>query len=190
MVELKLLTTGELSDADADAGGGMTPSSPVDVAVASDPLRVSVTAPEDTMVSTIGVTEGVMTSSAPVEKMVEFEPEIVNVVAVEETMVSAVTEPLTLPFKGTDTLGAITPAVPVEKKVENTSMTVTLPSPPTEIGVGVTMPSVPVDVWVAVEKKVVTPASPSVVEAGTNVGPAEPPPPLMVVVVSPEMIVV
>lgn len=35
-----------------------------------------------------------------------------------------------------------------------------------------------------------TPASPPVVDAGTNVGPAEPPAPRMVVVESPEMIVV
>lgn len=43
------------------------------------------------------------------------------------------------------------------------------------------------------EKKVVTPASPLVVDAGTNVGPlppSPPEPPLRVVVLSPEMIVV
>jgi hypothetical protein len=41
-----------------------------------------------------------------------------------------------------------------------------------------------------VEKNVVTPASPSVVEADTKVGPATPPPPAIVRVTSPEMIVV
>jgi hypothetical protein len=56
--------------------------------------------------------------------------------------------------------------------------------------VGVTIPSVPVDAWTAVEKKVVNPASPPVVEAGTKVAPPPPFAPLIVVVLSPEMIVV
>lgn len=120
----------------------MTPSPPVEKAVAFEPLTVKVTAPEETMVSRIGVTEGVTTPLSPVERKVALAPERVKVVAVEETMVS------TLAFKGTDELGATTPAVPVEKKVEKTSMTVTLPSPPSvdAEGAGVTMPSVPVEV--------------------------------------------
>ena len=173
----------------------MTPPAPVDIAVAFDPLMVKVNAPEDTIVSTLGVSVGVMTPSAPVEKNVEFEPEIVKVIAVEATTTSSVTKPLTLAFSEADALGGMIPWLPVEKKVENASMTVTLPRPPrVGAGVGVTRPSVPVDAWTAVEKKVVTPPSPSVVDAGTNVAPPEPPiaplPPLMVVVLSPEMIVV
>lgn len=143
----ELLSTAELADGDADGGGEMTPSPPVEKAVPFDPLMVNVTAPEDTIVSRMGVTEGVMIPLAPVEKKVAFAPESVNVVAVEETIVSTPAEPLTLAFKDTDVLGAMTPAVPVEKKVENTSMTVTLPCPPALVagGVGVTMPSVPVE---------------------------------------------
>lgn len=47
--------------------GGMIPLSPVDTAVALDPLIVIVVAPEDTIVSKMGVTVGVRTPSAPVE---------------------------------------------------------------------------------------------------------------------------
>ena len=54
-----------------------------------------------------------------------------------------------------------------------------------------TIPSVPVDASTAVEKKVVNPASPLVVDAGTKVGPPPTPPlPLKVVVLSPEIMVV
>lgn len=124
----------------------MTPLLPVDVAVAFDPPRVMVTAPEETIVSKIGVSDGVMTPSVPVERKVEFEPERVNVVAVEEMTTSSLTDPLTLAFNDTDALGGMTPAVPEEKKVEKTSITVTLPSPPRDgAGVGVTIPSVPVE---------------------------------------------
>ena len=47
--------------------GGIIPLSPVDTAVALDPLIVIVAAPEDTIVSKMGVTVGVRTPSAPVE---------------------------------------------------------------------------------------------------------------------------
>ena len=105
----------------------MTPLSPVDVAVAFEPLIVRVTAPEDTMVSTIGVSDGVMMPSVPVERMVEFAPEIVRVVAVEETIVSTTRELLMLTFNDARELGGIMPWVPVEKNVEKPSSTVTLP---------------------------------------------------------------
>lgn len=156
-----------------------------------EPLSVKVTAPEDTIVSRIGVSLGVRMPPLPAEKNVELAPEMVNVVAVEETMTSSLTEPLMLALSEGDALGEITPSEPVEKTLVKPSMTVTLPAPPSEgAGVGVTMPSVPVDAWTAVEKKVVSPASPPVVEAGTKVAPPAPPPPRMVVVLSPEMIVV
>jgi len=48
--------------------GGMIPLSPFDTAVAFDPLIVIVVAPEDTIVSKMGVTVGVITTSPPVEK--------------------------------------------------------------------------------------------------------------------------
>lgn len=47
--------------------GGTIPLSPVDTAVALDPLIVIVVAPEDTIVSKMGVAVGVSTPSAPVE---------------------------------------------------------------------------------------------------------------------------
>ena len=93
-----------------------------------------------------------------------------------------------LTFSDGEALGTMIPSDPVEKKVENTSTTVTLPWPP-GVGVGVTRPSVPVEATTAVEKMVVIPPSPVVV-AGTSEGPSIPPPPPMVIVLSPEMIVV
>ena len=48
--------------------GGIIPLSPVDTAVALDPLIVIVVAPEDTVVSRMGVTIGLITPSPPVEK--------------------------------------------------------------------------------------------------------------------------
>jgi hypothetical protein len=105
----------------------MTPLSPVDVAVAFEPLIVKVVALEDTIVSKIGVTDGVMMPLVPVERMVELAPEIVRVVAVEETIVSTVRELLTLTFNDARELGGMTPSVPVEKNVEKSSTTVTLP---------------------------------------------------------------
>ena len=47
--------------------GGMIPLSPVDTAVAFEPLIVIVVAPEDTIVSRMGVTVGVIIPSVPVE---------------------------------------------------------------------------------------------------------------------------
>lgn len=105
----------------------MTPPVPVDVAVASEPLIVRVTAPEDTMVSTLGVSDGVMTPSVPTEKMVEFAPEMVRVMAVDETIVSTAGALLTLASSDTGELGGMTPAVPLEKKVAVLNSTVTLP---------------------------------------------------------------
>lgn len=172
-----LVETAELEET-----GGMTPLPPVEIAVALDPLMVIVVAPDDTIVSTIGVSVGVSMPSVPVEMNVEFMPDTVKVTAPEDTMTSSLTEPL----------GGMMPSVPVEKKVENTSLTVTLPSPPgVGAGVGVTILSAPVDPCTAVEKKVVIPPSPLVVDAGTRVGPPPtPPPPPMVVVLSPEIMVV
>lgn len=120
----------------------MTPLPLSDVAVAFELLTVIVMALEDTMVSTIGVSDGVMMPSVPVERNVEFAPEMVRVTAVEDTITSS----LMLALRDGDALGEMTPSVPVEKKVENASLTVTLPSPPgVGRGVGVTMPSVPVE---------------------------------------------
>lgn len=141
-----MLATTELSDADSDAEGGITPLPPVEVAVALEPLRVKVMAPEDTIVSTMGVSMGVRTPPLPVEKNVEFAPEMVSVVAVEETTTSSLIEPLVLALTEADTLGGMMPSDLVEKTLVKPSVTVTLPAPPDEgVGVGVTMPSVPVD---------------------------------------------
>lgn len=138
----------DIAELPADDEGETTPAPPVEVTVAPEPLIVKVTAPDETMVSRIGVAVGVMTPSLPVERNVESAPEIVSVVAVDETITSSLTEPLTLALSEAEALGEMMPALPVEKKVEKSSITVTLPTPPIDgsgAGVGVTMPSVPVD---------------------------------------------
>jgi hypothetical protein len=83
--------------------------------------------------------------------------------------------------------GAMTPSLAVEKNVEVAKDTVALPGPSSE---GVATPSCPVEVAVASEKKVVIPASPSVVDAGTKVGVMIPSPLVTIRVDVPETYVV